>query len=220
MEFFHELFSQRHFGMKKKITEGNIIISAQIGRVLPVSFYGRDTSTVARELLGHILVSKNSEGMTSGRIVETEAYLQNDPACHAAKGVTKRNRAMFGPPGCAYIYLIYGMYYCFNVVTREQGIGEAVLIRALEPLDGIELMKKRRGRGKLTELCSGPGRLVQAMGIDKDLNGQDLTGNGLFICAAGEGGHEIVNTTRVGISEGKELPLRFYVAGNPNVSKR
>ncbi|HAG12170.1 MAG TPA: DNA-3-methyladenine glycosylase [Desulfotomaculum sp.] len=194
--------------------------SEQTGRILPVSFYGRDTRTVARELLGHILVSNNSDGMTSGIIVETEAYLQNDPACHSAKGLTKRNRAMFGPPGCAYIYFIYGMYYCFNVVTREQGIGEAVLIRALEPLEGIELMKERRGRNKLAELCSGPGRLVQAMGIDKGWNGRDLTENGLFICAADEVGHKIVSTTRIGISEGKELPLRFYIAGNPFVSKR
>lgn len=206
--------------MKKNIAEEIKMISEQIDCVLPVSFYGRDTRTVARELLGHMLVNTNSEGMTSGIIVETEAYLQNDPACHAARGMTKRNRAMFGPPGCAYIYLIYGMYYCFNVVTREQGIGEAVLIRALEPVCGIELMKKRRGRDKLTELCSGPGRLVQAMGINKGQNGQDLTGDKLFIGAAGEGGHEVVNTIRVGISEGKELPLRFYIAGNPNVSKR
>ncbi|HAU32135.1 MAG: Putative 3-methyladenine DNA glycosylase [Desulfotomaculum sp. 46_296] len=206
--------------MKKKFAEEIKIISAPIDRVLPVSFYDRDTRIVASELLGHILVNSNSEGMTSGIIVETEAYLQNDPACHAARGMTKRNRAMFGPPGCAYIYFIYGMYYCFNVVTREQGVGEAVLIRALEPIGGIELMKKRRGRDKLTELCRGPGRLVQAMGIDKNQNGQDLTGNELFVCAADEGGHNIVNTTRVGISEGKELPLRFYIAGNPNVSKR
>ena len=206
--------------MNKKTAEENKITTSQIENVLPVSFYSRDTRTVARKLLGHILINCNSEGMTSGIIVETEAYLQNDPACHAARGMTKRNQAMFGPPGCAYIYLIYGMYHCFNVVTREQGIGEAVLIRALEPVRGIELMKKRRGRDKLTELCSGPARLVQAMGINKSQNGRDLTGNELFICAAGEGGHEIVNTTRIGISEGKELPLRFYIAGNPNVSKK
>jgi DNA-3-methyladenine glycosylase len=206
--------------MKKIIIEENKIILGQVDRVLPVSFYNRDTSTVARELLGHILVNKNSEGITSGIIVETEAYLQNDPACHAARGMTNRNRAMFGPPGHAYIYFIYGMYYCFNIVTREQGIGEAVLIRALEPVEGIELMKKRRGRDKPTELCSGPGRLTRAMGIDKDQNGRGLTGDNFFIRAAGEGGHEIINTTRVGISEGKELPLRFYIAGNPFVSKR
>jgi len=206
--------------MKKKIAEEDKIITAQIKNILPVSFYSRDTRTVARELLGHILVNYNSEGMTSGIIVETEAYLQNDPACHAARGMTKRNRAMFGPPGHAYIYLIYGMYHCFNVVTREQGIGEAVLIRALDPVEGIELMKKRRGRDKLIELCSGPGRLVQAMGIDKSQNGKDLTGEGLFIGIFHESGHEIVNTTRIGISEGKELPLRFYIAGNPNVSRR
>ncbi len=208
--------------MEKNATEERRITPEQFGRILPVSFYNRDTGIVARELLGQILVSNNSEGMTSGVIVETEAYLQNDPACHAARGMTERNRAMFGPPGCAYIYFIYGMYYCFNVVTREQGIGEAVLIRALEPLEGIELMKKRRGRDKLTELCSGPGRLVQAMGIDKGGNGRNLTGNGngLFICAAGECGHKIVNTTRIGISEGKELPLRFYIDGSPFVSKR
>jgi DNA-3-methyladenine glycosylase len=188
--------------------------------VLPRSFYGRDTPTVARELLGHYLVHCSPEGVTAGKIVETEAYLQNDPACHAAKGMTARNRVMFGPPGHAYIYFIYGMYYCLNAVTRQEGVGEAVLVRALEPATGIPLMEARRGRSRATGLWSGPGRLVQALGIKKNQNGEDLTRGPLFICCGQAGGIKVVNTTRVGIRQGSELLLRFYVAGSPYVSKK
>ncbi|MEW6423486.1 MAG: DNA-3-methyladenine glycosylase [Bacillota bacterium] len=188
--------------------------------ILPRSFYARDTSLVAQELLGHYLVHSTPDGVTAGKIVETEAYLQDDPACHAARGMTKRNRVMFGPPGHAYIYFIYGMYYCFNAVTREEGVGEAVLVRALEPVAGISLMQERRGRKKLSELCSGPGRLVQALGITKEQNGQDLTKGSLVICRGRNDRLAAVRTTRIGIKNGSELPLRFYIAGNPFVSQK
>ena len=146
------------------------------------SFYGRHTVSVARDLLGYKLVHRSPEGMTAGLIVETEAYLQGDPACHANRGMTPRNRPMFGPPGHAYVYFIYGLYFCFNVVSGPVGVGEAVLIRALEPQDGIELMQQRRGRTKISELCSGPAKLVQAMGIGRQHNNLDLTEIGRASC--------------------------------------
>jgi DNA-3-methyladenine glycosylase len=179
---------------------------------------------VARELLGKLLVHYLPEGTAVGQIVETEAYLQNDPACHAARGLTKRNCVMFGPPGYAYIYFIYGMHYCFNAVTREEGIGEAVLIRALEP---INLPKDRQFsrtsplKLRTSSLCRGPARLTQAMGITKAYNGYDLTNEGPLVIWAAENvpSEKIVTTTRIGIKIGQELPLRFYVAGSPYVSK-
>jgi DNA-3-methyladenine glycosylase len=188
--------------------------------VFPRSFYERETVGVARDLLGACLVHVTSEGVTAGRIVETEAYLQGDPACHASRGMTARNRVMFGSPGHAYVYFIYGMYYCFNAVSAAEGVGEAVLIRALEPLEGIDLMRRRRGRERLFELCGGPARLVQAMGIEKHQNGTDLTCGPLAICSGGPVPEQIVRTTRVGIKEGAELPLRFYLEKNPYVSRK
>ncbi len=198
-------------------------------RVLSRVFYARDTVMVARELLGKFLVHYLPEGTAIGRIVETEAYLQNDPACHAARGLTKRNRVMFGPPGHAYIYFIYGMHYCFNVVTREEGVGEAVLIRALEP---ISLPKDRQASNlprrvgfqpaPKVNLCRGPARLVQAMGITKACNGFDLTNKGPLVIWAAENvpSEKIVTTNRIGIKAGQELPLRFYAADSPYVSKK
>lgn len=189
----------------------------EINRILPRTFYDRDTMVVARELLGKFLVHYLPEGMAVGRIVETEAYLQNDPACHAARSMTKRNRIMFGPPGHAYIYFIYGMHYCFNVVTREEGVGEAVLIRALEPVN----LSLGKNDSQAVNLCRGPARLVKAMQITKAYNGFDLTNHGplVIICAAENIPPEkIITTTRIGIRVGKELPLRYYIADSSYVS--
>lgn len=194
---------------------------------------------MARDLLGcYIIHDCPQEGRTMGRVIETEAYLsEDDPACHAARGMTRRNRVMYGPPGIAYIYFTYGMHYCFNVVTNGEGIPEAVLIRALEPLVGIELMAARRGKNKLKELCSGPGKLVQAMGIKPEENESDLVNGPIRLyrdnakdntqdntkehAAKEETEHrEIVTTSRIGISSGEHLPLRFYIAGSPWISHK
>lgn len=189
--------------------------------ILPESFYCRDTARVARELLGKVLVHHSSGGITAGIIVETEAYMQGDPACHAYRGMTPRNRAMFGPPGRAYIYFTYGMHYCFNVVTAAPGVGEAVLIRALQPLAGIDLMRARRGRDNIRELCSGPARLVRAMGIDSGMYGHDLTKRPLLLTKGSDIPEErTVVTTRIGITTGAGLPLRFYIKDSIYVSRK
>jgi DNA-3-methyladenine glycosylase len=196
---------------------------------LPAEFYRRSTVRAARDLLGAFLVHDSAEGRTIGRIVETEAYLFNgDPACHAHRGKTARNAAMFGPPGRAYIYFIYGMYNCFNVVTAPEGTGEAVLVRALEPVDGIELMQRRRGTRDIHNLCSGPGKLVLAMGLTREMNGQTLLSGALTIWPPSRYAaqfkaprkSEIVVTPRIGINAGAELPLRFYLKGNRFASRR
>lgn len=197
-------------------------------RPLRRDFYACDTVSVARALLGAVLVSDSPEGRAVGRIVETEAYLCDDAACHAHRGETPRNRAMFGPAGRSYTYLIYGMYKCFNVVTAPAGVGEAVLIRALEPLAGLPLMAKRRGTEEPKALCSGPGKLVIAMGIGDLPNGSDLRKGSLRIlmppAEPGPGhretGGNITVTTRVGITKDAHLPLRFYLAGSRFISRK
>ena len=184
-------------------------------------FYARDTVEVAKKLLGLYLVHRLPEGETAGKIVETEAYIQGDPACHASGGITPRNTPMFGVPGKAYVYFIYGMHHCFNVVTVSEGVGEAVLVRALEPIRGIPLMKARRGGKSEAELCKGPGCLTQAMGITKDCNNLDLTQGDLFIAREEDNTSiSIVTTTRIGINKGADLPLRFYIKGSPYISKK
>jgi DNA-3-methyladenine glycosylase len=191
--------------------------------IVKPDFYAHDTTTVAKRLLGHVLIHETRQGVTAGRIVETEAYLRNDPACHASRGKTNRNAVMFGPPGHAYIYFIYGMYHCFNVVTAPEGVGEAVLIRALEPVEGIELMQKRRGTRELRNLCSGPGKLVIALGITPKLNGVSLYEGALRLEApkTSEKPHadEIIATPRIGINVAAEAPLRFYLKGNIYASR-
>lgn len=190
-------------------------------RIYSQSFYRGSTVEMAKKLLGTYLIHETPEGTTAGKIVETEAYLScNDPACHAARGMTKRNAPMFGPAGTAYVYKIYGMYHCFNVVTNQEGVGEAVLIRALEPIEGIPLMQERRGKNEPKDLCSGPAKLVDALGITVDLNGSSLVHGPLKIGYRKGDDFDIVTTTRIGISEGADLPLRFYIAGNKFISKK
>ena len=186
-------------------------------------FYATDTVNVARLLLGHLLIHETKQGVASGRIVETEAYLRDDPACHASRGKTQRNAVMFGPPGYAYIYLIYGMYHCFNVVTAPEGVGEAVLIRALEPVEGIELMQKRRGTRDLKNLCSGPGKLVLALGITPKQSGVSLYEGALRLAAPARSKRpsvdEIIVTPRIGINVAADAPLRFYLKGSIYASR-
>lgn len=188
--------------------------------MLPLSFYHQDTITLSKQLLGTQLVYESAEGITAGIIVETEAYLSDDPACHAYRRKTQRNAAMFGPAGQAYIYQIYGMHYCLNVVTAQEGTGEAVLIRALEPTRGIDLMQLRRSTQVLKNLCSGPGKLVQAMGITSALNGISLLSSSLYLLPATTPVADIVTTTRIGITQGADLPYRFYIKGNSFISRK
>jgi len=170
---------------------------------------------VARDLLGRVVV----HGECAGRIVETEAYLGvDDLAAHSARGITPRTRVLFGPPGHAYVYFIYGMYECLNVVAEPDGIPGGVLIRALEPLAGIEVMRKRRNRERVLDLCSGPGKLTQAMGITRAQNGADLTKGPLRILDGKPAPFEVEITPRIGISECADWPLRFVVAGSKFVS--
>jgi len=201
---------------------------------LSLSFYKAfDTLSLAQRLIGCELVHESADGITSGMIVETEAYLSDDPACHAFNRRTIRTEPMYGTAGTSYVYLIYGMYQCFNVVSNREGIGEAVLIRALEPLKGISLMEMRRqlipGKSgdkirtktlKLNELCRGPGNLARAMGIERSLhNNLSLAGQPLYINNRVSETIEIEASTRIGINVGKELPYRFIVRNSPFVSK-
>lgn len=191
-------------------------------KLISKSFFKRSTLQTAKDLLGTYLVRETADGKILGKIVETEAYLWNDPASHSFSGKTKRNSPMFGPAGRAYVYFTYGMYNCFNVVTEKEGIGEAVLIRAIEPVQGIEIMKKNRGMTDEKNLCNGPGKITIAFAISRDFNCLDLTNKNspLKIFAAKKENFEIVETERIGISEGKELPHRFYIKGNRFVSKK
>jgi DNA-3-methyladenine glycosylase len=185
------------------------------------SFYHKNSIIVAKDLLGKKLVHRSSAGACSGIIVETEAYFQEDPASHTYGGKNARNAVMFGEAGHAYIYFIYGKYYCFNISTGEEGSGEGVLIRALQPTEGIELMKTRRGVDTEIQLCNGPAKLVTAMGITPLMKGIDLTGGTLFVeefLTMSE--LEIVTTTRVGIVKAADELLRFYIKNNSYISKK
>jgi DNA-3-methyladenine glycosylase len=170
------------------------------------AFYRRPAVQVARELLGKILSYENA----SGRIVETEAYLgEDDGAAHSARGITPRTKILFGPPGHAYVYLIYGMYDCLNVVCEPEGIAGGVLIRALEPVSGLK------------GLANGPGKLTRAMGINLTHNGVDVTKGPITIHAPRRAEKfEIATSVRIGITKSADLPLRFYIIGNPSVSRR
>jgi DNA-3-methyladenine glycosylase len=185
-------------------------------------FYERATELVARELLGAVIEHRSADGTVRGRIVETEAYLgPHDPACHAAAGLTARTRTLHGPPGRAYVYFVYGMHWCFNAVTREEGHGSAVLIRALEPLTGHPLMRRRRRVDRDTELTSGPARLCEALGIGRDHDGVRLDRGPLRILQGiAVPDEEVEITTRVGIRKAVDWPLRFLVRQSRFVSTR
>ncbi|WP_221391759.1 DNA-3-methyladenine glycosylase [Dyadobacter sp. NIV53] len=199
---------------------------------LPLSYYESfDTLTLAQKLLGCELVHDSPDGITSGIIVETEAYLANDPACHAYNRRTVRTEPMYGLPGTIYVYLIYGMYQCVNVVSNRVGIGEAVLIRALQPTSGIELMQLRRHEKRkitykeikdisLTELCRGPGKLVQAMGIERELhNNHSFSDSSLYITPPLINDIAITASKRIGIRVGMDLQYRFTIQGSKFISK-
>ncbi len=192
---------------------------------LPTEFYLQDTREAAKKLLGQLLVRTLPGGETlSGVIVETEAYLKNDPACHAYKGQTPRNAMMFGPPGHAYVYFTYGLHMMLNLVCAPEGTAEAVLVRALEPIDGVDLMRVNRGGiAETKQLTNGPGKLAQALALTRlGHNGLDITTSDseLYVLPRTPPPFEVVETTRIGISQGVDLPWRYYVRGNSYVSRK
>lgn len=187
----------------------------------PTSFLPTDTVAAARRLLGCILIRNIDGQRMTGRIVETEAYHQTDAASHSYKGRTPRTDFLFGPPGILYVYFTYGMHYCMNVVTgAAQGEGSAVLIRAIEPLEGLAEMERNRHGLQGAQVTNGPAKLCQALGIDLRLNGHDLALPPLQLQAMPAASPQsITQTTRVGISRAKDRPWRFYIAGNPYISR-
>lgn len=204
-------------------------MSVPAGNPLPRAFYERPATDVAPDLLGKLLVHDpdgSAETLRAGRIVEVEAYCgESDPAAHSRSGPTARNSSMFGPPGHLYVYLIYGMHWCANAVCAPAGVGDAVLVRALEPIHGVPLMASLRSQSRrqtsCRDLCSGPAKLTQALGIEGAHDGCDLTSaEGISICDDGRMPAEVTQAARIGISRGTELPWRFYDASSPHVSTR
>jgi DNA-3-methyladenine glycosylase len=196
-------------------------------RPLPRAFYEPSAEAVAPRLLGHWLVRNTPSGPAGGPIVEIEAYLRDDPACHAARGLTARNRVMFGPPGHGYVYFIYGNHYCVNAVCRPQGLAEAVLIRALEPEFNPGWLQGNRAVAEARQLTNGPAKLCQALDIDRRLDGVDLcnTAGPLFIAENPERAQlvrkrgPLVTATRIGITKAAHLPLRFYLSASSCISR-
>lgn len=183
-------------------------------------FLDKPSYVVAPLLLGCILEREIDGKLLRVMIVETEAYDQTDAASHSFKGQTERTNTMFGEGGHLYVYFTYGMHYCCNVVVGKEGVGAGVLIRAVEPLDGDEYMQERRGRGGI-ELTNGPAKLCQALGINKQLDGHDLSTSPLtLIIQKALDKKDITQTTRIGISQAKDVPWRFYIRNNPYVSKK
>lgn len=200
-------------------------------RKIPRGFYLRPTRRVARELVGKYLVRRMGRTLLAGRIVEVEAYLgEKDPASHAYRGRTRRNEVMFRKGGCLYVYFTYGMHFCCNVVTESEGTARAVLLRALEPVNGIGFMRRSRSAGRrtasrpgiaLSDLCSGPAKLCQAFAIGRRENGTDLCGNAIWIATgpSNAGMIPIAASPRIGIRDGKEFRWRYFIRGNPYVSR-
>jgi DNA-3-methyladenine glycosylase len=190
---------------------------------LPVAFFRRPAEVVAAELLGMVIVSSVGGKLTEGRIVETEAYLgYDDPASHGyLHRRNARNEALFGPPGSWYVYLSYGVHWCANLVCQCSGLASAVLLRALEPIAGLEIMRQRRGSVPDRELCSGPGKLTQALGIARDLDGSRMLGSGVVIRRPDSIEElAIAATPRIGITKAADWPLRFHLAGSPWTSRK
>jgi DNA-3-methyladenine glycosylase len=199
-------------------------MSGFVPEILPRSFYSRPALDVASDLIGKVLVRNVNRRKLAGKIVETEAYAgPHDLACHASKGHTPRTSIMFGPPGFAYVYMIYGFYFCLNAVTEPEGYPAAVLIRAVEPLDNVEYMRKlRKNPADERNIASGPGKLCMAMAIDKKLNGSDLTNGILWVEDRKLETGPIDVSPRVGVDyagEFRDKPWRFFVRGNPHVSR-
>lgn len=186
---------------------------------LSQSFFTQNTLKAAQALLGKLLWIRTPEGWTGGRIVETEAYRGDDPASHSARGITPRCSVMFGDPGVAYVYFIYGMYEMLNFVTEPSGFPGAVLIRAVEPIWGIPLMEERRKNGSLFKLTSGPGKLCRAMGVRMSHNGQSLQGPSIFVCEDGFTPSKIMKSERIGIRLATENLWRFFIPDNPHVTQ-
>jgi DNA-3-methyladenine glycosylase len=180
-------------------------------------FYARSVHDVARDLIGCVI----RHGETAGRIVETESYHMEEPACHAHAGVTERTSTLFGPPGNAYVYFSYGVHSLLNAVAEGEGVGAAVLIRALEPVDGIDVMRERRQVTRAEELCSGPGKLTQALGIGLSLNGTSLVDGPIEVLSREPGSREprVVIGERIGITKAADLPWRFCDADSRHVSR-
>jgi DNA-3-methyladenine glycosylase len=204
------------------------ISASSLPSPLANSFYEPSAEVVAPKLLGHFLLRKTPRGWAGGEIVEAEAYLANDPACHGFRRETARNRSMYGPPGQAYVYFIYGNYFCFNAVCAPKGVAEAVLVRAIEPTFGEDWMRANRPVDEARELTSGPAKLCLALDITRPFDGVDL-GNprsGLVIAenpnikTFRKSRAPVVTTTRIGIGVAEHLPLRFYLDGSHYVSKR
>ncbi len=192
-------------------------MKSKLGR----DFYLQPTLAVAGALIGKEFILVRGGHTLSGRIVETEAYIgEDDPACHARFGKTGRNAVMYGPGGFTYVYFVYGMYNMLNFVTEGEGTPAAVLIRALEPLEGLAIMRKRRGHTEVRELTSGPGKLCQAFGLTTKDTGLDLTGSVAYVTDGGFRPRKIVRTPRIGIRKGREMLWRFHDAESRSVSGR
>lgn len=183
-------------------------------------FTKKPVETLAQDLLGCELIHKTPQGITGGVIVETESYHQTDAASHSYNGQTPRTAVMFGPAGHVYVYFTYGMHWCFNITAEAEGVGAAVLIRALEPTKGIALMEKRRNKEAIKDLCSGPSKLVQAMGITKADYGKAVYDGDLYVTSRETAANlEVRSGPRIGISKAVDKPWRFWIAGNDYVSR-